>query len=105
VALIEIDDCVFDREQYDLSHGLEALDPVGRGAFVNHLHLSGQNASLEADRIIQSWIREMRLRWPGRTFRIYRQVESSEITIRFHLVRPGLPNWCEQDIEITTVPG
>ena len=101
--LIEIGDCVFDRKQYDLSCGFEALDPVGREAFVNHLHLAGENAAHEADRIIESWINEMRLRWPGRTFRIYRHVDRAEITIRFHLVRPGLLNWCDQDIEIITV--
>jgi hypothetical protein len=45
----------------------------------------------------------MRSRWPDRTFRIYRQVEADEVTFRFHLVRPSLPNWCEKEIEIITV--
>jgi hypothetical protein len=47
----------------------------------------------------------MRSRWPDRTFRLYRQVEAGEVTIRFHLVRPGLPNWCELGTEVITVGG
>jgi len=104
MALIEIGDCVLDQKQFDLSHGFESLDSVEQEAFVNHLHLEGEGAAIEADRIIESWIKEMRLRWPSRTFRIYRQIEHSEITIRFHMVRPGMTNWCEQGVEIITVP-
>jgi hypothetical protein len=105
VALIQIGDCVFDEGQYALSHGFECLDPIAQEAFVNHMHLAGNTSTVEADAIIASWASEMRARWPGRTFRIYRQVEQSEVTIRFHQVRHGLPNWCEQGIEIITVAG
>jgi hypothetical protein len=103
MALIEIGDCIFDRKQLASAHGFEVLDPVAREAFVNHLHLTGENAAIEADRIIESWIKEMRLHWSSRTFRIYRHIEPLEVTIRFHLVRPDVPNWCEQGIEIITV--
>jgi hypothetical protein len=103
MALIEIGDCVFDRKQFGLSHGFETLDPGAQEAFVNHLHIAGEDAAAEANRVIELWINEMRSRWPNRSFRIYRQIEPLEITIRFHLVRPGLPNWCEQEIEIIMV--
>ncbi len=103
MALIEIGGCVFDRKQFGLSHGFEALDPVGQEAFVNHLHLAGDDAEAEANRIIELWITEMRSGWPTRTFRIYRQIEDSETTIRFHLVRAEVLNWCDQGIEIITV--
>lgn len=103
MALIEIGDCVFDQKQFGFSHGFKELDPVAQEAFVNHLHLAGEDAAAEANRIIESWTSEMRLHWPTRTFRIYRQIEAIEITIRFHLVRADLPNWCEQGIEIITV--
>jgi hypothetical protein len=101
--LIENDGCVFDQNQLRHSHGFELLDPVGREAFVNPMHMEGENAAVEAESIIESWIKEMRLRWPGRIFRIYPQIDPTEITIRFHQIRPGVPNWCEQDIEIITV--
>ena len=104
-ALIEIGECVFDQRQYDSSHGFESLDPVAQESFVNHLHLTGEKAAIEAGRILQSWTSEMRRRWPNETFRIYRTVESSEITIRFHKVRSGLANWCEEGVEIITVAG
>jgi hypothetical protein len=103
LALIEIGECVFDERQYRSSHGFESLDPIAQEAFVNHLHLSGGTASDDAERIVNAWATEMRKRWPNREFRIYRQVEHSEITIRFHMVRPDLANWCEQGIEIITV--
>ncbi len=102
-ALIEIGECVFDKRQYDSSHGFESLDPIAQEAFVNHLHLAGETAALEADRIVESWASEMRARWPNETFRIYRHVESSEIIIRFHKVRPGFENWCDQGVEIINV--
>ncbi len=102
MALIEVGGCVFDERQFGLSHGCEALDPIGQEAFVNHVHLAG-DAAVEADRVVDGWMTEMRSHWPNRTFRIYRQVEPTEITIRFHLVRPSLANWCEQGVEIITV--
>lgn len=105
MALVQIGECVFDERQHGLSRGFESLDSVGQEAFVNHMHLSGDNAAVEADRIIASWTAEMRARWPGRVFRIYRQVEPVKVTIRFHQVRHGIPNWCEQGVEIITVPG
>ena len=99
-ALVEIGECVFDQRQYESSHGFESLDPIAQEAFVNHMHLDGETAVSDADRIVECWASEMRARWPNEIFRIYRHVESSEITIRFHKVRPGLANWCDQVVEI-----
>jgi hypothetical protein len=56
-----------------------------------------------ADQIIASWIAEMKARWPGRVFRIYRDLKSDEVIIRFHMARRGLPNWCDEGIEIIVV--
>ena len=103
VPLVEVDSCVFDAEQFRLSHGFESLDVVAREAFVNHLQLSGEDRAEVAERVIRSWAAEMKARWPGRVFRIYRQVESEEVTIRFHTARPGLPNWCESGVEVIVV--
>ncbi len=102
-ALIEIGECVFDQRQYDSSHGFESLDPIAQEAFVNHMHFTGEKAAIESGRILQSWMSEMRAKWPNETFRIYRNLESSEITIRFHMVRPGLANWCEEGVEFITI--
>jgi hypothetical protein len=104
-GLIEIDGCIFDEGQWRHAHGYETLDPVGREAFVNHIHLDGKARFVEAERIVQSWAEELRARWPARTFRIYRQIDGREVTVRFHEVRPGLPNWSEQGGEIVTVTG
>jgi hypothetical protein len=104
VALIEVGECIFDEQQFGRSHGFDSLDPVGREAFVNHVHLAGSDSGEAAARIVASWVAEMRTRWPDKTFRIYRAVQGNEVTVRFHLARPGLPNWCEQGIEIITVP-
>jgi hypothetical protein len=101
--LIEVEGCVFDKRQLSVSHGFESLDPVGREAFVNHMHFAGDDRENVARQTIESWTAEMRSRWPNRTFRIYRQAETGEITLRFHVVRPSLANWCEGEIEIITV--
>jgi hypothetical protein len=105
VALIEVDGCIFDERQLSCSHGFESLDPVGREAFVNHLHIAGSDRVRAARGVIEAWAAEMLSRWADRTFRIYRQLEADEITIRFHVVRPGVPNWCEEGVEIITVGG
>lgn len=103
MALVEVDGCIFDAEQLKLARGFESLDPVGREAFVNHLHLSGEDRVAVSECVIRSWIEEMKARWPGRVFRIYRQVELEEVTIRFHTVRLDLPNWCESGVEVIVV--
>lgn len=103
MALAEVEGCVFDEQQLRVSHGYESLDPVAREAFVNHRHLAGAGRAGDAQAVIESWAAEMRSRWPNRTFRIYREAEADEVTIRFHLVRPGMPNWCEQGVEVITV--
>jgi len=36
-------------------------------------------------------------------FRIYRDLKSDEVIIRFHMARRGLPNWCDEGIEIIVV--
>jgi len=105
MALIEVDGCVYDEEQFAYFNGYARLDPVGREAFVNHTHVSGDDRAEAAERIIQGWSAEMRLRWPGLTFRIYRHVEADEVTIRFHVVRPGVPSWCERGVEVILVNG
>jgi hypothetical protein len=105
MVLIEVEGCIFDARQLRSSHGFEWLDPVGREAFVNHLHLTGVDRVRAARSVIETWVAEMRSRWPGWIFRIYRQVEADEITIRFHAVRAGLPNWCDDAMEIIIVGG
>jgi hypothetical protein len=105
VSLAEVGGCIFDEKRICVSRGHESLDPVAREAYVNHLHLAGPDRVPVAWAIIESWAAEMRIRWTQRTFRIYRQTEADEITIRFHAVRPGLPNWCEDGIEIITISG
>ena len=101
--LVEIEGCVFDERQLNLSHGYEDLDPIGKEAFVNHTHLDGINREKESEQIIISWSREMKEKWPGSYFKIYRQVERDEIILRFHKVRPGKPDWCDSGIEIIEV--
>jgi len=94
-ALIEIDGCVFDKAQLRVTHGHEKLDPIAKEAFVNHIHFSGRSRQEKAENQIQEWKREMQ-KWPDSSFRIYRQIDTKEIIIRFHLVRSGLPNWCDE---------
>ena len=106
MLLIEVGDCVFDKAQFGLSRGSESLDAVAQEAFVNHLHLTGEDRADAAIRVIAGWAAEMRTRWPERTFRIYRAVELAEVTIRFHVVRPGLADWCDSGlagVEVITV--
>jgi hypothetical protein len=103
MALIEVHGCVFDSAQLGQSHGYESLDPIGREAFVNHMHLTGTDRTTAADRFIAGWAAEMHAQWPERTFRIYRVTEPNEVTIRFHLVRPGSANWCEPGVECVEV--
>ncbi len=103
MPLVEVGECVFDARLLEQSHGFEVLDAVGQEAYVNHTHITGKDADRGANRIIESWAAEMRECWPQRRFRIYRQTQETDVTIRFHQVRDGMPNWCEQDIEIITV--
>ena len=101
--LIEADECIFDRDLLKSSSGFDSLDPVGKEAFVNHMHVDGENRIAESDCIIQDWISEMNAKWPGRVFRIYRDVRPEEVIIRFHLVRQRVPDWCDSDLEIIQV--
>ena len=103
MALAEVGGCIYDTDQLRLSHGFEGLDPVGREAFVNHWHLTATDRVAAAEQIIQSWVAEMRARWPGHAFRIYRQVDDGEVMIRFHEVRTDVPNWCEDNIEVVVI--
>jgi hypothetical protein len=103
MTLVEVDGCIFDADQLERSRGFESLDPVSSKAFVNHIHIAGNDRNVVADRIIASWVAEMRSRWPDRAFRIYRHSEPTEVIIRFHQVRPGVLNWCEDGIEIIAV--
>lgn len=103
MAIIEREGCFFDGELLQKSSGFESLDPTGQEAFVNHMHLIGDNRVLAAAKTIESWIAEMRSRWPTQRFRIYKFIDAHEIIIRFHLVRPGVPNWCEEGLEIITI--
>jgi hypothetical protein len=107
--LVEIDGCIFDEAELQQSHGYESLDPVGREAFVNHLHLTGSGRADAAAEVIAGWAGDMRSHWPDHRFRIYRVVEPDEVTVRFHAVRPDLADWCEsgqEGVEVISVgPG
>ncbi len=105
VQLIEVNGCVYDAEQLMLARGYESLDEIGREAFINHRHLSGEGREAAAERLIRSWATELRAGWPGREFRIYRHSDACEVTIRFHAVRSGVPNWCEDDVQVILVGG
>jgi hypothetical protein len=98
MALVEADGCIFDEQQLVLSRGFESLDPIAREAFVNHVHIGGKDREAVADLVVRSWVAEMRSRWPDRAFRIYRHSDSSEVVVRFHMVRCDLLNWSE-DVE------
>jgi hypothetical protein len=102
VALVEVGECIYDSEQLERSHGYEGLDPVAREAFINHIHFGIKDLHA-AEQIVESWIAEMRTRWPKQVFRIYRHTDVNEVVIRFHVVRAGLPNWCEEGIEVLVV--
>lgn len=93
--LIQIEECIFDQSELQGAHGFEELDPVGKEAFVNHIHFEGKNRRQESEGIIQGWIKEMKAKFPRKTFRIYKNVGRREITIRFHVVREGVPNWAD----------
>lgn len=103
MRLTEIDGCVFDEKQLVNSHGYDCLDPVAREAFVNHIHMRGNDRVNAAEETLQKWVAEMRDRWPTWRFRIYRKVEEDEVTIRFHAVRHHVPNWAEDGFEIIPV--
>src|SRR4051794_31395340 len=80
MTLVEVDGCIFDKQQLALSHGFDDLDPVARETLVNHIHLDGDDRQAVADRFIRSWAAEMCSRWPDRTFRILRG--PNKMTIR-----------------------
>jgi hypothetical protein len=101
--LVEKDGCVYEQDLLQASHGYERLDPVGREAFVNHLHVEGPRHASRARDIVDSWSRELGQGWPGCRFRIYVQSEKRETTVRFHMVRAGVPNWAEIGVEIIRV--
>jgi hypothetical protein len=106
VALVEVDGCIYDDASLKRSHGYESMDSVGREAFVNHIHLQTDDRVKEAERIIATWIKELRTRWPLRAFRIYRHTAATEIIIRFHMIRPDAPNWYEagcNEVEVMEV--
>jgi hypothetical protein len=102
-VIIVRDECIFDKEQLDKSHGYEGLDPIGQESFVNYLHFEGINSKEMSDKILKTWSCELTQKWPSDTFRIYRQTESGEITIRFHKVRPNYANWAEAGVEILEI--
>ena len=91
--LVRSGDCVFDREQLSHSFGYQELDAVGQEAFVNHIHFEGENREHQAKELVQGWIEELREKWPRDRFRIYWCEDESEITVRFHRVHEGMPNW------------
>ncbi len=103
LMLVEVDGCVFDQDELAGAHGHERLDPIGKEAFVNHIHLDDAHRQKEATEKIASWTREMKQKWPTKSFRIYRHVDSDEITIRFHMVRGNSPNWAESGLEIIEI--
>ena len=94
-VLTEMDGAVFDRAQLALSHGYEALDAVGQEAFVNHVHFGGPGRTARANSLVSTWRECMQACGRGRTFRVYTHRKRGEIIVRFHVVRAGVPNWCE----------
>jgi len=101
--LVEIDGCIFDKRQFKKSHGFEQMDSVGKEAFVNHVHLNGHNKERDAQALINSWTEEMKSKWLGKKFKIYKQIEPHEIILRFHIVREDEPDWCDSGLEIIEV--
>lgn len=98
-----IGDCIFDSELLKHAHGFESLDAIGQEAFVNHIHFDGKNRVSESDSKIAEWIKEIRANYSDSSFRIYKQVEADEITIRMHMVRPGVANWADDGIDIIEI--
>lgn len=96
--LTQIDDCIFDAVQLRLSHGYEDLDVVAQESFVNHIHIDGLIRISLAEKLISEWTDEMRSRWPHHQFRIYFEEDPEEVTVRFHRVREGLPNWYDSGL-------
>lgn len=94
---------MFDGDQLALSHGHDHLDAVAREAFVNHVHFTGPERRSEANRLVDSWRSQLNSGWPGATFRIYWVTTPGEVTVRFHRVREGLPNWADEGVEVIEV--
>ncbi len=65
MSLVEVDGCIYDEQQLESSHGFESLDPVGREAFVNHIHVNGDDRHNIACRIVEMWAEEMTLLLAG----------------------------------------
>jgi hypothetical protein len=64
----------------------------------NHIHFEGENREHQAKELVQDWIEELREKWPQDRFRIYWCEDESEITVRFHRVREGMPNWYDSGL-------
>ena len=101
--LIELDGCVFDQDELTCTPGLQLGDPIDDEAFVNHIHFDGADRQKAAAEKVATWISEMKQKWPAKSFRIYRQVDPDEITIRFHMVRENAPTWADSGLEIIEV--
>ncbi|WP_269541778.1 hypothetical protein [Cerasicoccus fimbriatus] len=101
--LIEIQDCIYDEIQLKKSHGFDGLDKIGKESFVNHIHFEGSDNRGTAQSKINEWKEEMLKKWPNKSFRIYRDEQESETILRFHEVRPELPNWCDSGVEIMEI--
>lgn len=103
--LVEKEGCIFDEKRLKLSHGYDQLDKIGKEAFVNHIHLDEELRESIAKEIIDGWSSEMKIKWPGKVFRIYKHVDEDEdeVIIRFHLVREGEPNWCDSGLKIIEI--
>ena len=100
MELVEIDQCIYIRKEYEHSRGFEGEDRVGRESFVNHIHIEGKNHLRNADDHIQRLCTALKAGWPNARFRIYHQIDPSESTVRFHMVRESEPNWCSESGEI-----
>jgi hypothetical protein len=97
--LIEHNGCIFDKAQLAVSGGYQAFDFVEQEAFVNHIHFDELDREVNARQLVELWEHEVKSKWPSRAFRIYVHEAEEEITVRFHQVRSGLPNWCERESE------
>jgi len=97
--LAKLNGCIFLKEEIEQSHGYENLDAIGQEAFVNHIHIEGIDHESKAEKWVQDVTDALKQDCPGLLFRIYRQTDSQESTVRFHKFRDSQPNWCEDDLE------
>lgn len=103
---VEANGCVFIADQYALSHSNQEAfeDEIAFEAFVNHVHLSGD----ELDETLQpldilkmaltmgeKWQSKLQKDFPSERFLIILGFDEGEATLRFHKVRPFQAAWID----------